>query len=164
MINITEYENYFENIVAINNRINGFEKLDLHDVSSAIDNMREKSVKTVLLVETYAVGKSARNKDQVFDTPAGAFLIMQKIENPRGDKKKQRDDILKETEQIANQVEARMKYDFDNENSFLADLELTSFTREKIGPDLDNRWGWRVMFRFKTYNPMQLIPSDWTDL
>lgn len=164
MINIADYEKYFENIVTINKKIDGFEKLDLHDVSSAIDNLRDKSAKTVLLLETYAVGKSSRSNDQIYDIPDGAFLIMQKLTNPRGNKKQQRDEILQETEQIANQVEARMKFDFEKGETFLADLELTSFTREKIGPDLDNRWGWRVMFRFKTYNPMQLVPSDWTDL
>jgi hypothetical protein len=164
MISITEYEKYFENLASFNNNIEAFHKLDLFDIDSSLAKLREKPVKTVLLLETYAVRKYASNSDQVFDTPVGAFLVMQSIDNPRGDLNTQRDAILKETEQICNSMEARLKHDMEAENSFMADLDINSLVREKIGPDLDNRWGWRVMFKLKTWNPMQLIPSEWSDL
>jgi len=164
MINITEYENYFKNLATLNKKVEAFHKLDLFDVDSSLEKLREKPVKTVLLLETYAVRKYAVNSDQVFDMPVGAFLVMQSIENVREDLNTQRDAILKETELICNSMEARLKHDMENENSFIADLDINSLVREKIGPDLDNRWGWRVMFKLKTLNPLQLIPSEWTDL
>lgn len=164
MINITDYENYFTALGAAHKTVSQTEKLDLYDVQSTIDAIRDITTDVLLLIETYAVRKSAASADQVHDIPSGAILILQGFDDPRGDKQQIKSDILANTERIANDFEARMKYDMEQENTFMADLDLNSISREKIGPDLGGRYGWRIQFRLRTFNPMILIPSMWNDL
>lgn len=164
MLSITDYESYFTAIGAAHKSISATEKLDLYDVQSTIDKIRDLTTDTILLVETYAVGKNARNADQVHDIVSGAILIMRSLDDPRGDQQSMRSTILADTERIANDFEARLKYDMENGIGWLADLDINSIVREKIGPDLGNRYGWRIQFHIKTYNPMIVIPSMWNDL
>lgn len=164
MITITDYESYFTALGAANKSITATEKLDLYDVQSTIDKIRDLANDTILLIETYAVGKQSNNADNVHDIHSGAILIMQGSDDPRGDKQAIRSAILANTERIANSFEARLKYDMERGIGWLADLDINSIVREKIGPDLGSRYGWRIKFHIKTYNPLFVIESDWSDL
>jgi hypothetical protein len=176
MLTITDYESYFTALGAAHKSITATEKLDLYDVQSTIEKIRDLVNDTILLIETYSVGKQSLNADNVHDINAGAILIMQGSNDPRGDKETIRSAILANTERIANSFEARIKYDMerafeeglqsnsDNKVNWLANLDINSIVREKIGPDLGGRYGWRIQFHIKTYNPMIVIPSMWNDL
>lgn len=164
MLSISDYESYFTALGAAHKSVSKTEKLDLYDVQSTIDAIRDLTNDTILLIETYSTGKNASSRDQVNDIIAGAILIMKGNDDPRGDKQAIRSAILSETEKIANDFEARLKYDQERGIGWLADLDLNSMVREKIGPDLGDRYGWRIQFHLITYNPMIVIPSVWNDL
>ncbi len=165
MINFATYENYFQKLSNNHVAIEKFYPIDLDDMQNAMTEIRTLAASTLLVLEAYAVGKNGVSADQVFDCPTAAYLILKKITNTRGNIKDERKAILNETEIWCNDFEARIKKDSTLPRyTFLSELDIFSLNREKIGPVLDNYYGWRTTFRFNSYNPMQVIPTQWNDL
>ncbi len=165
MINFSTYENYFEALQQKHVAIEKFYPIDLDDMAKAMADVRTLNAQTLLVFEAYAVGKVAQTSDQVFDRATSGYLILKKLTNPRGDVQAERKAILNETETWCNDFEARIKHDSTLPRyTFLNQLEIESFQREKIGPIFDGYYGWRTTFRFYSYNPMLVLATQWNDL
>ncbi|WP_297095596.1 hypothetical protein [uncultured Draconibacterium sp.] len=165
MINFTTYENYFEALATKHVAIEKFYPIDLDDMANATNEVRNMNAQTLLVLEAYAIGKHVQTSDQVFDRATSGYLVLKKLTNPRADVAAQRKAILNETEIWCNDFEARIKNDATLPRyTFLNQLQIESFNREKIGPVFDGYYGWRTTFRFFSYNPMLVLKSQWSDL
>jgi hypothetical protein len=126
--------------------VKSFYEIDLLDMQKATADLKANKYKDdKLILEDFTVGTVAKNMDQVNDKFMGAFLVIGQFNIKGGsneDKTTLKNKTFNEAKLIINTMIAGKR----SGCNVMAGLDVNSIVMEKVGPVLDQHYGWRVSF------------------
>lgn len=138
--------------------INGFYRFDITELTKKL----RSGIKTpVLMLESHSTDLAPNaNKTVTFANRRISFLLMNftgKVDNY--DLKEQ---VLDELEVVALDICTYLKKCSDDKNHWLYGMiDLQTVQIEKVGPIMDNMYGWNVIYTLKNHEPMCYDASKW---
>jgi len=146
MTDISSYIEYFRQLAAEHNEINGFYMMDINEM---LDGLRSSVKYPALILENISGGYMASNLDNPLEVINGGFLIIDHLMNP--------DDfqgemvLIDRMKQIGHQVIVRMLHDHLKCELFtekaIPGFDINSVSFEVVGPVFDNCFC--VLYTFK---------------
>lgn len=149
---------FHREIAEANKAIKGFYRFDITELS----NKLRSGVQTpVLMLESHSTDLAPNaNKTVTFANRRISFLLLDfagKVDNY--DKK---EEILDCQEEIALDICTYLKKCHDDKNHWLYGMiDLQTVQIEKVGPIMDNMYGWNVIYTIKNHEPMCYDAEKW---
>ena len=145
-MNVTTYEQYFAKFLTAG-LVNSLYHIDLLDLDTATNDLRGGKFKPDFLVlESFTVGTSEVHADDLYDTFWGAVLILSPAPI-RTLTQTVKTTLLNATYVKTATIKRAMIQDKYNNCDWVRGLDIESMMIEKIGPVLDQHYGWRLQFR-----------------
>lgn len=143
MITLQAYQDYFEQFKAsgLVQSIYQIDLLDLDTARAAIAKLQEP----VLVVEDFSVATQGKDADHLIDRYIAAVVVLKKA-SLRGSTESNRKQVLQETFDISRQIKQQLIRDYNTGIPVITHLKPATFQLDKIGPALDNRYGYRLQF------------------
>jgi hypothetical protein len=138
--------------------INGFYRFDITELTGQL----RKGINTpVLMLESHSTDMVENsNKTVTFANKRVSFLLLDfagKVDNYE-----KRDQVLENLENIALDIAAFLKKCRNDKTHWLYGLiDIDSIQIEKVGPILDNMFGWNVIYTLKNHEPMCYDATKW---
>lgn len=146
-MNVEQYNNYFDKFREPIGLVNSLYQIDLLDLNSAMNDLKGgKYLPDHLVLEAFTVGTSEVNADNIQELFFGALLLIRPIDI-RDNSQIAKTNILNDTYRKTAQIKRAMISDKLNTCTFMRGLDIDSIMIEKIGPVLNNQFGWRLSYQ-----------------
>jgi hypothetical protein len=144
-MNPTAWETYFGKFVTLG-VVNSMYLIDLLDLDTATKDLKSSHyAPDHLVLESFTVGTAMANPDQIYDLFTGAVLVLSPAQIRLFDQSA-KSALLSKTYHTAALIKRTMIRDKYDRCDFTRGLDVRSMQIEKIGPVLDNLYGWRLQF------------------
>lgn len=145
-MNVITYQDYFKKFITAG-LMNSMYEIDLLDLDTASNDLRSGKYKPDhLVLESFTVLTMETHADAIFDQFNGAILVLSPA-SLRTFGQTEKTALLNTTYQKVATIKRAMIYDKYNTCGIMRGLEVEAFITEKIGPVLDNMYGWRLQFQ-----------------
>ncbi|MDD3815981.1 MAG: hypothetical protein PHZ02_15200 [Desulfocapsaceae bacterium] len=145
-MNVLTYQAYFEKFKTAG-LVNSIYEIDLLDLDTAANDLRSGKYKPDhLVMESFTVLTLETNADSIFDQFNGAILVLSPA-SLRSFGQTEKTALLNATYQKVATIKRAMIHDKYNTCGIMRGLEVEAFVTEKIGPVLDQMYGWRLQFQ-----------------
>lgn len=150
---------YFSNIAATLNDLNGFFRMDLTEIQGSF---RSNTKFPCLVLESLEGDFGDSNHMQSVNTRTIAFTIYQ---NPKHQNYNDQNTKLASAEEIGLKILARMRHDAATPNHLLYQkFKVENTTYGKVGPIFNEQlYGYRFTVIVKTHTPLTINVEDWSD-
>jgi hypothetical protein len=141
-----------------------FFRMNLHEITGDMRSKIDPDNK-IMTLESYQHSSKDLHSDNHLRDYTGAFMILQRDKNT--DDYNIQDTILDECEEIAIEISRKMYDDSinpDYDARFFVNLELGSFTFQKVGPIFGSWYGFRCQFDFDDNYKIAIDPTKWDDI
>jgi hypothetical protein len=146
-MNVITYQDYFKKFVTAG-LVNSMYEIDLLDLDTASNDLRSGSYKPDhLVLESFTVLTEEVTADTIFDQIYGAVLLLSPASLRtfgQADKTKLLNDTYKK---IATLKRAMIQDKYHTCGGFMRGLEVNSIEITKVGPVLNQMYGWRLQFQ-----------------
>ncbi len=145
-MNVITYQDYFRKFITAG-LVNSIYEIDLLDLDTASKDLRSGKYKPDhLLLESFTVLTSMTTADSIYDQFHGAILVLSPASiRTLGQTEKSK--LLNDTYKKIATIKRAMIHDKYNTCGYMRGLEVESIETQKIGPVLDQMYGWRLQFR-----------------
>ena len=151
-MDVVDYTDYFKQFAGDEKICKSFYEIDLLDMKKATEDIRGGEYKDdILILEDFTVGTVAKNMDQINDKFFGALLVVGKY-GIRGGTSQEKQDLKNRTFNEIVAIREAMIADKRRGCNLMSGLELNNFLIEKVGPILDQDYGWRLSFELLIVN------------
>lgn len=138
--------------------INGFYRFDITELTG---KLRSGIQTPVLMLESHSSDLAENsNKTVTFANRRISFLLLAfagKVDNY--DKK---EEVLDSLENIALDITSYLKKCHNDRTSWLYGMiDMQTVQIEKVGPLMDNMYGWNVLYTLKNHEPMCYDETKW---
>jgi hypothetical protein len=145
-MNVVTYEQYWNKFITAG-LVNSIYTIDLLDLDTATNDLRGGKYKPDhLVLESFTVQTDLVHADDIYDVFYGAVLVLAPAPIRALDQSV-KTDILNSTYKKAATIKRAMISDKYNNCDWMKGLEVESIQIEKIGPVLNQQYGWRIQFR-----------------
>lgn len=145
-MNVLSYQEYFEKFRTAG-LVNSIYEIDLLDLDTAANDLRSGKYKPDhLVMESFTVLTLETNADSIFDQFNGAILLLSPAAL-RTFGQTEKTALLNATYQKIATIKRAMIHDKYNTCGIMRGLEVEAFVTEKIGPVLNQMYGWRLQFQ-----------------
>lgn len=149
-MNVKTWEEYFEKFVTAG-VVNSLYHIDLLDLDTATNDLRSGKYKPDhLVLESFTIGTNEVHADEIYDVFYGAVLVLSK-NAIRTMTQENKTELLNSTYQKAALIKRTMLQDKYNNCDWMRGLEPQSILIEKLGPVLDQLYGWRIQFQINIH-------------
>lgn len=142
---VEEYNGYFEKFITTHKWIEKVYPIDLLDFETAANDVKKMDEDPILCLEDFTVGTIARNIDQVMDVYQGALVVLSKL-SIRRSAEDEKTELLSKIFTIIQNIKKTMIADKCSSCTWISGLKAERFLVQKVGPVLDQRYGWRLQF------------------
>jgi len=154
----TNIVQFHKDIATAHKEINGFYRFDITELTG---RLRNGVVTPVLMLESHSTDLAPnQNNTSTFANRRISFLLLDfsgKVDNY--DKK---EEVLDNLENIALDICTFLKKCHNDKDHFLYGMvDLQTVQIEKVGPLLDNMYGWNVLYTLKNHEPMCYDAEKW---
>jgi len=145
-MNVTTWENYFRKFITVQ-LVNSMYQIDLLDLDTAMKDLRSgKYAPDNLVLESFTVNTDVVHADDIYDIFYGAVLVLTPAPIRTLDQAA-KTTILNSTYTKTATIKRTMIFDKYHSCDVMRGLVVESMQIEKLGPVLDNMYGWRLMFQ-----------------
>jgi hypothetical protein len=138
--------------------INGFYRFDITELTSQL----RKGIQTpVLMLESHSTDLAPNgNKTVTFANRRVSFLLLDFT--GKADNYTKKEEVLDALENIALDICSYLKKCSDDRTHWLYGMiDLQTVQIEKVGPLMDNMYGWNVIYIIKNHEPMCYDEDKW---
>ena len=144
-MNVISYQDYFKKFITAG-LVNSMYEIDLLDLDTASNDLRSGKYKPDhLVLESFTVLTTETDADSIWDQFNGAILVLSPA-SLRTFGQTEKTTLLNSTFQKIATIKRAMIHDKYNTCGIMRGLEVEAFVTEKIGPVLDQMYGWRLQF------------------
>lgn len=144
-MNVISYQDYFKKFITAG-LVNSMYEIDLLDLDTASNDLRSGKYKPDhLVLESFTVLTTETDADSIWDQFNGAILLLSPA-SLRTFGQTEKTTLLNTTYQKIATIKRAMIHDKYNTCGIMRGLEVEAFVTEKIGPVLDQMYGWRLQF------------------
>jgi hypothetical protein len=144
-MNVITYQDYFQKFITAG-LVNSMYEIDLLDLDTASNDLRSGKYKPDhLVLESFTVLTMETNADTIFDQFHGAILVLSPA-SLRTFGQTDKTNLLNDTYKKIATIKRAMIHDKYNTCGIMRGLEVESFEIQKIGPVLNQMYGWRLQF------------------
>ena len=139
--------------------IKGFYRFNFSEITS---NLRSGVEAPVLLLESHSSELESLTKMvSNFNSRNISFLLLD-FGGKQGDFDRQ-NEVLDSLENIALDIISYLVNENKNRSSWMFGMfDINSVKIEKVGPILDNMFGWNILYVLKSHESMEINPIKWT--
>jgi len=145
-MNVITYQQYFQRFITAG-LVNSIYEIDLLDLDTASNDLRSGNFKPDhLVLESFTVNTQEVTADNIYDQFHGAILLLSPA-SLRKFGQSEKTALLNETYKKVATIKRAMIHDKYNTCGIMRGLEVEAFVTEKIGPVLNQMYGWRLQFQ-----------------
>ena len=154
----TKIVQFHNEIATAHTGINGFYRFDITELTG---KLRSGIQTPVLMLESHSSDLAENsNKTVTFANRRISFLLLQFT--GKTDNYSRKEEVLDELENTALDICAFLKKCQNDRNHWLYGMiDMQTVQIEKVGPILDNMFGWNVLYTLKNHEPMCYDASKW---
>lgn len=149
---------FHKDIATANKEIKGFYRFDITELTGQL----RRGVETpVLMLESHSTDLSQnQNNTTTFANRRVSFLLLNFT--GKTDDYDKKEEVLDDLENVALDICAFIKKCHNDKNHWLYGMvDLQTVQIEKVGPILDNMYGWNVIYTLKNHEPMCYDAEKW---
>ena len=158
-ISYSDLYNFHQLIANAHVDIRSFYRIDFAELQGALRHQVEQS--PVLFMEAPSIMLSSENKGvSTFGNRANSLLILETVREI--DNTQEVEDALTKTERIALDICSYLDHKSKDSSHFLfGRFDINNVAIEKVGPLIDNYYGWNILYQIKTFESMKYNPEKW---
>lgn len=149
---------FHKQIAQANLQINDFFRFDITELAG---NLRKGIATPALMLESHSTDLAENsNKTATFANRRISFLLLDFT--GKADNYDKKEEVLDKLENTALDIVAYLKKCHNDKTSWLYGMvDLQTVQIEKVGPLMDNMYGWNVIYTLKNHEPMCYDATKW---
>lgn len=149
---------FHKGIATANKEIKGFYRFNIAELTG---KLRSGIQTPVLMLESHSLSlRENQNKTTTFADRNISFLLLDFA--GKSDNYDKQEEVLDDLENVALDIAAYLKHCHNDKSSWLFGMiQNDTFQIQKVGPILDNMFGWNVLYTLKNHEPMCYDATKW---
>lgn len=157
-ISHTDINNLHRAIAAAHKGIKGYYRFDFSELNGSL----RRGIETPVLMLESPSSQFSRNaiKTTNFKQRDISFLLLDFA--GQVDAYDKQEEVLSRLEEVADDIASLLDKFRKDKNHWLYGLfDVATYKLEKVGPIMDNMYGWNVLYSLSSHNPLCFEPDKW---